>query len=126
MPVYSRKQLSGAPSGGLPVLVTATSQANAAIIHQVQATSTAARETLWLTLRSAVTNDAVARLVFDTATATGLQFNVWLSDRRVGANTVKIFEGLPLSGTDSIVRAYWATETGVLNCEGYYNQIATG
>lgn len=126
MPVYSRKQLSGAEAGIGIGQSSATSAANADIIHQVQATSTNAIEAVWLNLRSGSPNDAAAIVVLDTATATGAGMSVFLGDRGGSTNVVNLFKGLPLTGTDTILRAYWATDVFKLKFEGYYNLIATG
>lgn len=126
MPVYSRKQLSAAVNG--LVGLSATSAANADTIHQVQATSTAALESVWLSLRNRNTGDALIFVTKDSATATGIAMKIFLGGRLSIDNFVDLFKGLPLTGTDSIIRAYWATATnsGNVTFEGYYNQIATG
>jgi hypothetical protein len=126
MPVYSRKQLSAGGAGHGGISVTATSAANAQTIHQVQATSTSVLESVWLRGVNRSTNDAVYLVILDSATSTDNRLTVFGGDNAAGSQEVEIFKGLPLTGTDTVIRAFLATDTSPVNFFGYYNEIATG
>ena len=126
MPVYSRQQLSGS-SNGLPINISATNAAGAQVIHQVQATSTAAFESLWLSSKFLTSGDAVLVLLVETATATE-SINTLHGPAGTQTTSLYLLEGLLMTGTDTRVLAYGAT-TGAVNSfsvNGYVNRIATG
>lgn len=126
MPIYSRKELSGMTNGLMAI--SATSAANAQTIHQVQSTSTAALESVWLNVRNRLTNAVQIIVTRDSATATGQAMKIFAGGRLGGDNFVELFKGLPLTGTDTVIRGYFSTATipGNSTFEGYYNEIATG
>lgn len=128
MPVYSKQILSGSVDG-VPIRITATSQGNAQEVHRVQATSTAAIESLWLWASSRSDGGIVGQFEFISATATNtMPFTLEQFDNTDFLdNQTAMFQGLPMTGTDTVIQAWNATSTtGIMNMTGYVHLIATG
>ena len=122
MPVYSRQILSGSTNGRPIILNTATAGVE---VHTVQATSTAARESLWLWARNNDNSAAQMTLVLISATATNTM-PVFLAARSDPNEAYKkVFLGVPLVGTDTMVRAYTATISNAVTLLGFVNRVVT-
>lgn len=125
MPVYTRQQLSGS-TNGLPIEITSTDASAPQVLHVVQATSTSALESVYLNFRNLRTVDHVVFIDIETATATASTHPVYLESQNTIGDSLKLFEGLPLTATGTRILAYSAVAGTTWSVDGYVNRIATG
>ena len=125
MPVYTKHILSGAGDGHF-IELTGIGTGNIREVHNVQATSTNAIESLWLwAFNSKQSADIVFALELISSTTTATMEVVLRQRSDAFPEPTPIFEGLPLTGTDTVINGFMATDTSGIRLHGFVNRIAT-